>query len=147
MLNLFSFGLIFFFFIQIRDLLRSVKLSILGWIGWWYHLTIVPLMYYLSEKGCSFVIVTKSTCLKIHALAPSCFWSVCRSLSHRVSLCSHLEKQSSILASVLQLLRGLCGSEQDVMKQTWLLCSWPSCMARLPGPWLAMLQLTGLWLG
>lgn len=90
-------------------------------------------MYYLLEKGCSFVIVT-STCLKIHALAPFCFWSVCRLLSHRVTHCSLLVKQNSVLASVLQLLRGLYGSEQDVMEQTWLLCNWLSCVARLPGP-------------
>ncbi|XP_042370084.1 S phase cyclin A-associated protein in the endoplasmic reticulum-like, partial [Plectropomus leopardus] len=32
-----------------------------------------------------------------------------------------LVKQSGVLAPVLQLLRGLCGSEQDVMEQTWLL--------------------------
>lgn len=89
-------------------------------------------MCYVSEKGCNFVIVTKSTCLKIDALAPSCFWFVCPLLSHRVTHCSVPVKRSSVLASLLQLLRRLYGSQQDVMEQTWLLCNWLSCMARIP---------------
>lgn len=96
-------------------------------------ITIFPLMYYLSEKGCSFVVVTKSTCLKIHALAPSCLWSVCHLLSHRVTHCSLLVKQGSVLAPLIELLRELYGSEQDLMEQTWLLCNWLSCMACLLG--------------
>ncbi len=91
-------------------------------------------MYYMSEKGCSFVMVTKSTCLKIHGLPPSCLRSVCRLLSLGVTHCSLLVKQSGVLVSVLQLLRWLYGSEQDVMEQTWLLCNWLSCVAPSTGP-------------
>lgn len=111
------------------------KVVYLGRIAWWYHVSIVLLMYYLSEKGCSFVIVTKSTCLKIHALAPSRHWSVCCLLSQQSEPLSPVWKSwASRLAPVLQLLRRLCGSEQDVMQQTWLLRSWLSWMARLSRP-------------
>lgn len=109
------------------------------------HLIVFLLMYYYSEKECTFVIVTKSTCLKIHVLAPPCLWSVQHLLFHRGIHCSLLVKQGSVLALVLHPLRTLYGSEH-VMEQTWLLCNWLSCMARLPGPWLATLQLAGLWL-
>lgn len=127
----------FFFFLGRVSLkhLDLCKVVYLGRIARWYHVTIVLLMYYLSQKGCSFVIVSKSTCLKIHALAPSRHWSVCRLLSQQSEpLSSVWKSRASLLAPVLQLLRRLCGSEQDVMEQTWLLRSWLSWMARLSGP-------------